>query len=255
MRTLAPALLLLLVSLLLPAGASATHSRRYRGPAPLAAALTVGALQMTLSDRTFSGSGQPAGIDGQALGPTLRLTGDGHTLGVVTPVVVQWQVHYLWLTPWHVAFGGTFGGVDGSADRAQPQRFGGQTIGGSLSGLVVGPEVAAVVDIGPLELRAGIAAGYRSVGLPVTSFAKVSCGKGGRCYPTLDDDEFFFEPRAVVAVHMGALTIGAYAGGDLTAGMGWSAGGLIGLAMPQWLERAAVTRPSGTARPAAATSD
>jgi len=235
-RVLGATLLLVLVS----SQASASHRCRGRcGPVPLAAELTVGALQMTLSDRSFSGSGQPAGVDGKAIGPTLQLAGDGRTLGLTAPVVVAWQFHYLWLTPWHLALGGTFGGVDGSADHAQPERFGGQTLGSSLSGIVIGPEVAAVVDVGPLELRAGIAAGYRSVGLPVTSFAKVSCGKGGRCYPTLGDDEFFFEPRAVVAVHLGTITIGGYAGGDLTGGMGWSAGGLAGIALPDWRARAA----------------
>ena len=205
---------------------------------PIAAEVTVGALQMSLSDRSFSGSGQPAGIDGQPLGPSLRLSGDGRALGIVAPVVVQWQVHYLWLTPWHLALGGTFGGVDGNADQAQPQRYGGQTLGSSLSGLIVGPEIAAVFAVGPLELRAGIAAGYRSVGLPVLSFAEVPCGKGGRCHPTLGDDEFFFEPRATVAVHLRSVTIGAYAGGNLTGGMGWSAGGLVGVALPDWRARA-----------------
>ena len=229
---------------LVSAEAGATHRCRGRcGPAPLAAELTVGALQMSLSDRSFAGSGQAAGPDGKGVGPSIALAADGRTLGVVAPVVVQWQVHYLWLTPWHLALGGTFGGVDGSADRAQPDKLGGQTIGSSLSGVVVGPEIAAVFAHGPLELRAGIAAGYRSIGLPVTSFAKVSCGKGGRCYPTLDDNEFFFEPRATVAVHLRSITIGAYAGGDLTGGMGWSAGGVVGIALPDWLARAEV-RPA-----------
>lgn len=245
MRGFVAALLVALTSA--QAGAS-RHCRGRCGPAPLAAEVTVGALQMSLSDRSFSGSGRPAGVDGQPIAPSLRLTGDGRTLGVVTPVVVEWQAHYLWLTPWHLALGGTFGGVDGNADRAQPQRFGGQTLGGSLSGLVIGPEVAAVFAVGPLELRAGIAAGYRSIGLPVTSFAEVPCGKGGRCHPTLSDDEFFFEPRATVAVHLGAITIGAYAGGDLTGGMGWSAGGLAGIALPDWRARAAIPS-SSTARP------
>jgi hypothetical protein len=77
----------------------------------------------------------------------------------------------------------------------------------------------------------------------VTSFAKVPCGKGGRCYPTLSDDEFFFEPRATVAVHLRSITVGAYAGGDLTGGMGWSAGGVVGIALPDWLARAQVRRP------------
>lgn len=206
---------------------------------PLAAELTVGALQMQLSDRGFSGTGQPAGVDGKAIGPTVRLGADGRTLGLTAPVVVAWQLHYLWLTPWHLAFGGTFGGIDGSADGMQP-RIGGQAIGGSLSGMLVGPEVAVVFAHGPLELRASIAGGYRSVGLPVTSFVKVSCGKGGYCYPTLDDDEFFLEPRATVAMHWKSFTIGAYAGGDLTGGMGWTAGGLIGIALPDWVERAQV---------------
>jgi hypothetical protein len=211
-------------------------------PAPLAAELTVGALQMSLSDRSFSGSGQPAGPDGTAIGPTQGLATDGRTLGLVKPVVTQWQLHYLWLTPWHLALGGLFGGIDGNADRAQPDKLGGQTIGSSISGLLVGPEIAVVVAHGPVELRAGIAGGYRSAGVPVTSFAKVPCGKGGRCYPTLGDDEFFLEPRATVAVHLRVVTIGAYAGGDLTGGMGWSAGGLVGLALPDWLARAEVHR-------------
>lgn len=221
-------------------------SGRCRGrclPTPLAAELTVGALQMSLSDRSFSGSGQPAGPDGKPVGPSLALGAAGRSLGLVQPVVVQWQVHYLWLTPWHLAFGGTFGGLDGSADRPQPERLGGQTLGSSLSGLMVGPEVAVVVAHGPVELRVGAAAGYRTIGLPVTSFAKVSCGKGGHCYPTLGDDEFFFEPRVTLAVHLRSITIGGYAGGDLTGGMGWSAGGLVGLALPDWIARAAVVHP------------
>jgi hypothetical protein len=231
--------------LVLATSAAAHASRHCRGrcgPAPLAAELTVGALQMTLADRSFSGSGQPAGLDANALGPSLRLAADGKTLGLNAPVVVQWQIHYLWLTPWHVAFGGTFGGVDGNADRGQP-RLDGQSIGNSLSGMLVGPEIAAVAAHGPFEVRVGMAAGYRSAGLPVTSFVKVPCGKGGRCYPTLSDDEFFLEPRAVVAVHLRGLTLGAYAGGDLTGGMGWSAGALAGIALPDWRARAEVVRP------------
>lgn len=212
---------------------------------PLAAEVTVGALSMSLSDRSFSGSGQPAGLDGNALGgpnaPSLRLAADGHALGLTAPVVVAWQVHYLWLTPWHLALGGTFGGLDGDADGAQPQ-LGGQRIGASLSGMLLGPEVAAVFAHGPLELRASIAAGYRNVGLPVTTFVRIPCGKGGRCYPTLSDDEFFLEPRATVVVHLRTITIGAYAGGDLTGGMGWTAGGVVGIALPDWLARAEVRR-------------
>ncbi len=209
---------------------------------PLAAELSVGALQMQLSDRGFSGSGQPAGPDGKAVGPSLGLGADGRTLGLTAPVVTAWQLHYLWLTPWHVAFGGTFGGIDGSADGIAA-RVNGQSIGSSLSGVIVGPEIAVVFAHGPLELRGSIAGGYRSVGVPVTSFVKVSCGKGGFCYPTLGDDEFFLEPRATVAVHIKSFTIGAYAGGDLTGGMGWTAGGLVGLALPDWLERARVQHP------------
>ena len=232
------------------AGAKATHRARtchgQRCVVPIAAELTVGALQMSLPDRSFSGSGQVAGPDGNPLGgagaPSLRLSADGRTLGLTAPVVVAWQVHYLWLTPWHLALGGTFGGLDGSADGVQAQ-LAGQRIGSSLSGMLVGPEVAAVLAHGPLELRGSIAAGYRSIGLPVTSFAKVPCGKGGRCYPALSDDEFFLEPRATVAIHLRSITIGAYAGGDLTGGMGWSAGGLLGLALPDWLARAEVRRP------------
>jgi hypothetical protein len=237
------ATLSVLAGLAVAGPAQATHRCRGRcGPAPLAAELTVGALQMSLGDRSFSGSGQPAGSDGTAIAPSLRLAADGRTLGLVAPVVVQWQIHYLWLTPWHLALGGTFGGIDGNADRAQP-RLGGQTIGSSLSGIVIGPEVAVVVAHGPIELRAGVAAGYRSAGLPITSFVKVPCGKGGRCYPSISDDEFFLEPRATVAVHLRTITIGAYAGGDLTGGMGWSAGGLVGIALPDWLTRAEVLHP------------
>ena len=225
------------------AAAASHHCRGRCGPTPLAAEVTVGALQMSLSDRSFSGSGQPAGVDGKAIGPTQSLAADGSALGVVKPVVVQWQVHYLWLTPWHLALGGTFGGLDGSADRAQPDQLGGQRIGSSLSGLLVGPELAVVGAHGPVELRASVAAGYRSVGLPVTSFVKVPCGKGGRCYPTVGDDQFFFEPRMTVAVHLRSVTLGVYAGGDLTGGMGWSAGGLVGLALPAWRARAEVVHP------------
>ena len=209
---------------------------------PLAAEVTVGALQMQLSDRAFSGSGQPAGPDGKALGPSLRLGDDGRALGLTAPVVVAWQLHYLWLTPWHFAFGGTFGGLDGNADGAQP-RLGGQSLGGSLTGALFGPELAVVFAHGPLELRGSIAAGYRTIGLPITSFVKVPCGKGGYCYPTLGDDEFFLEPRATVAVHFASsITVGAYAGGDLTGGMGWTAGGLVGIALPDWRARAEVQR-------------
>ncbi|HEX9101128.1 MAG TPA: hypothetical protein VF997_02935 [Polyangia bacterium] len=220
---------------------AAHHGCRGRcRPVPLAAEVSIGALQMTLGDRSFAGSGQPAGPDGKPLGPSLALAANGRTLGLEAPVVVQWQFHYLWLTPWHVALGGTFGGIEGNADRAQPSQLGGQTIGSSLAGLMIGPEVAAVAARGPVELRVGIAAGYRTAGVPVLSFAKVPCGKGGRCYPTLGDDEFFLEPRATIALRFRVTTIGVYAGGDLTGGMGWSAGALLGLALPEWSARAEV---------------
>ena len=76
----------------------------------------------------------------------------------------------------------------------------------------------------------------------MTSFVEVPCGKGGRCHPTLGDDEFFFEPRATVAVHMRSITIGvATSGDDSTGGMGWSAGGLAGIAPPEWRARADVS--------------
>ena len=205
---------------------------------PLAAELSVGALQLGLSDRSFSGSGQPV-TDGQPAGQPLTLSGDGRTLGLRAPVVAAYQFHFLWLMPWHVAFGGTVGGLAGNADGKQP-RLDGQTLGNGLSGLIVGPEVAVVFAVGRLELRGSIAGGYRSVGLPVTSFAMVPCGKGGRCYPTVSDNEFFLEPRATVALHFGMVTVGAYAGGDLTGAMGWTAGGMVGLAFPDWRARAQV---------------
>jgi hypothetical protein len=229
------------------AGAEASHRTTNqchgkRCVVPLAAELTVGALQLQLSDRGFSGSGQPVGGDGKPVGPSLGIGADGRTLGLTAPVVVAWQAHYLWLTPWHFAFGGTFGGIDGNANGVAA-RVGGQTIGSSISGMLIGPEIAVVFAHGPFELRGSIAGGYRSVGVPITSFAKVSCGKGGYCYPTLGDDEFFLEPRATIAVHLRSITLGAYAGGDLTGGMGWTAGGLVGLALPDWIERAQVHHP------------
>ncbi len=220
--------------------AASQHCRGRCKPAPLAAEVQLGATQVSLADRVLSGSGVPAGLDGGGMTPTLRLSATGRTLGLDKPVVVSWQIHYLWLTPWHLALGGLIGGVDGDVGRVAS--LGGQSLGSTLQGLVIGPELAAVLARGPLEVRAGFAFGYRSVGLPVTSFAKVPCGKGGRCYPTISDDQAFFEPRVVVALHTGLLTFGAYAGGDLTGGGGWSTGGVVGIALPEWHARAQLGR-------------
>ena len=166
---------------------------------PLAAELSVGALQLGLSDRSFSGSGQPV-IDGQPAGQPLTLSGDGRTLGLRAPVVAAYQFHFLWLMPWHVALGGTVRRARRQRRRASSRGSTGRRSATALSGLIVGPEVAVVFAVGPLELRGSIAGGYRSVGLPVTSFAMVSCGKGGRCYPTRQRQRIL--PRA--ARHGGA---------------------------------------------------
>lgn len=220
------------------AGASCRFGRCR--PVPLLAELSVGALQLSLADRTFTGSGRPAGLDGNAIGPSMTLAADGRTLGAIKPVVSLWQVHYLWLTPWHLALGGVLGGVVGDTGRGGATVVDGQTIDSSLTGSLFGPEIDTVLAHGPLELRAGVTFGYRNLGMPITSFAKVSCGKGGRCYPTASDDQFFFEPRVSVGVDLGSVQIGGYAGGDLLPTSGWSAGGYLAVALPEWRSRAQV---------------
>lgn len=238
---LALAALAATVVVLVPARPARASSRcRGRcGPAPILVELSIGATELHLTDRSFAGSGVPAGLDGRAIGPATTLRADGRTLGLRQPLVAQWQLHLLWLTPWHLAVGGLIGGTSGDAG-GPLRRLDGQTVDPTIGGATVGPEIAAVFGHGPLELRAGFAFGYRSIELPVTSFVEVSCGKGGRCHPTVSDAEPFFEPRVAVGLHLGSIELGGYAGGDLGPGGGWSAGGFVALATPDWRSRAAL---------------
>lgn len=231
------------IALVVLAAASSAHaSSRCHGrcgPLPLLVELSLGAEQLSLADRTFIGSGEPAGLDGKAIAPSTTVRVDGRTLGVGKPLVASWQLHHLWLTPYHLAFGGILGGIAGDSGRGVTP-VDGQSVGSSIGGITAGPEIAAVFAHGPFELRAGVALGYRSVQFPITSFVRVPCGKGGRCYPTASDAEFFFEPRASIGVNLGSVQLGAYAGGDLMATGGWSAGGFVALALPDWRARAEV---------------
>ncbi len=220
--------------------APAAEARRGCGdhcpPIPLEFELSIGATAIAPEDHVFSGSGEPAGSDGKAIGPRMTLRSDGHALNLGRPVVALAQFHYAWLTPWHLYLGGSFGFFDGDSGRGGAT-VAGQTIGPGISGFQVGPELGTVVARGPLEIRAGVAFGYRSIEVPISSFVRVPC-KGGTCAPQLSDDEFFFEPRVAAGLRWRAFLIGAYAGGDLMPGGGWSAGGFAAVTVPDWVKRA-----------------
>jgi hypothetical protein len=219
--------------------AAPAHAR-HSGPQPLAASLEVGAAQLSLAGRVFGGSGHAANFDGSGepspATTTLRVTGSQLAPGTI--IVADIRLHVSFLLPGHVALGGVFGGVWGDLGRGL-QRVDGAVIGSTVSGVVLGGELATAWAFGPLSLRAGFVVGYRSVDVPILSFALEPCGRGGRCYPSLGTNEVLVEPRVSVALTFyRGLGIGAYAGGDLAPGGGWSAGAMLSGHSDLWDARA-----------------
>jgi hypothetical protein len=215
----------------LAAPARASH-RRYSGPMPpFRFELTLGAAQRSVGGELFSGSGHVPGVpDAQAL------VGRGDALGFAKPILFQASLHVLYGLR-HFAFGGEVSGFWGGSDRPGSAQLT-SLVGRSLSGYNAGPEIRTMWQRDWLEVSGVVALGYESLGVPITGFEKVSCGKGGRCYPTADASRFFLEPRAVVTIHLRSFILGAYGGGDVLPGGGFSAGGFIGLATEEWRKRA-----------------
>ncbi|HZS37333.1 MAG TPA: hypothetical protein VFF06_10915 [Polyangia bacterium] len=211
------------------APARASH-RGHGGPfPPIRIDLTIGATQRATENQVFSGSGHYPGSS-----DSLSLAGYGRELGLSRPILTQVQLHMLYGLR-HFGFGVVMGGLWGNADHA-PTRYAG-LIGGSLNGFEVGPELRTMWSHDWFEVSASLAGGYETLGVPIIAFEKVSCGKGGRCYPTASADRFFLEPRVTFTFHAGAFAFGGYGGGDVLPGGGFSAGGFLGVAPEAWRKR------------------
>jgi hypothetical protein len=224
---------------------SPAHARHLQacGPAPpIEVSVEIGAAQVGLGGRLFRGSGQPAHSDGgsaPAANP-VTLSVNGSLFTPDDPVVLDFRLHAAYVLPYHVTIGGVLGGIQ--ADAVRPRLVGnGWPVGSTLSGLIVGGELGTAWRIQRLLVRGGMLVGYRSVELPLTGFVSHSCGRGGRCYPSLRSDEVLAEPRLALAIVLaGRFELGGYAGADLAPGGGWAAGAFLGAHTGAWDTRAAV---------------
>ncbi len=190
------------------------------------AAVWAGGNLAWVGDARFSADGQRT-QDGQPA----RFSATGRQLGIVQPWLVTIGAS-MSVIPWrHVALGLEFAtSVHGVADRAPTApTLALQTDTGSVSSYRVGGNLTGILPVGRFSLRLGATLSYNHLGVPVTVFDKVPCGKSGasRCYPSAGFDKFSLEPRLSATVPLspgGLLHLLVYIGTDVVPPNGLSVG-------------------------------
>lgn len=218
--------------------AAASRFRGRRGPSPpISVTLTVGAMETRTSSLRFTGTprryGQPETV-----------SATGAQLGLTRPVVADVALH-LDGDAHHVAFGGVFGIMLGGRG-GTPMPGVPASRDGTLTGFYVGPELATVWSVRFFDVRAGVSLGYRSYSFPIIGFDTEPCGKNqaSRCAPSVTNTGFFLRPVLALGGHTHGVSFGAYAGGDVMPGGGWSAGTYVGIDSDTWRTQAAIGAPN-----------
>lgn len=218
--------------------AHASHRGGSGGKEPLELwRLEFGATQLNLGNASFDGSGHYAG------GAPAHFNGTGSQIGALHPWMFTFGVHPTVMFMHHVTFGGLFEIGAGQSDGVQDGAARAARIGDSLTMIRGGADIGTVWAFGPVELRATVGAGVRSVSAPILSFEPTPC-KGGRCYPTAAAVQPYLSPRIaidIVGAHM--FTLGAYVGVDVIPDLAVSAGAFFAIHLPGWETYARANEP------------
>jgi hypothetical protein len=230
-----------------PAFAHATEAHHDDGGLELWRA-DVSATQLNTSNATFEGWGtHPDNTPG-------HFSATGHQIGAAHPWVFAFGLHPTAM-PWrHITLGASFEMGGGASDGPQDPVARDARIGTNLTFLRAGADAGTVWAIGPVELRASLGVGVRTLSAPILAFQPSPC-KGGRCFPPATALEGYLQPRVTIAVDTGYMfTLGIFAGVDVLPDLSPTVGAFLGAHLPGWNRRAQIgperDEPDTSAQPA-----
>ena len=194
--------------------------------------LSVGVLSPDVGRAKFTADGMRGGVP-----TTFALKGDAFGYGrpILKEVRIGWlNIRFKDYGLIGMQLGGMWGSIDGrDADAAR-------AVGASPSifGLSGGLRLGFAYTKSFFDLRVVGDVGVRSLFVNLDGYDTQIChGKGGArpCQPSATATQGYFQPRVYLGVNLGAnVTVGGYGGLDISDGVGWLAGGWIGLHIAPW---------------------
>jgi hypothetical protein len=195
----------------------------------------------------FTGTGTP-----RAGGAPTTFSALGRDLGLVGPIVPTWESTGLFYMRYFSAgffFRTTMGSAGNTSTPGDPA-LGAQVSPSGFSLFELGGELNEAIPFRPFTLFLGVRTGYRTIGVPIESFATITChATSGSprmpvttsypCQPSASVDSLVISPRLQLDYApfgaSGFVEFGLYASADLVPNFGLSGGAALTFrGFPHW---------------------